>query len=134
MSRAASCGSSTGLADPVHASGRGGRNAGALGSGEEAGAGPAWLRHAYQLGMRPCSFLRMTGRLCPTCGMTTSFAWLVRGRIDRSWQANPAGCVLALLAVPLSVWLVLSAVANKPVGFQVALEAAAISVGCGRRS
>ena len=54
-----------------------------------------------QLGMRPCSFLRMTGRLCPTCGMTTSFAWVVRGRIDRSWQANPAGCVLALLSVPI---------------------------------
>jgi hypothetical protein len=70
-----------------------------------------------QLGMRPCSFLRMTGRLCPTCGMTTSFAWVARGRIDRSWQANPAGCVFALLSVPFSVWLVGSAVANRPAGF-----------------
>jgi hypothetical protein len=71
-----------------------------------------------QLGMRPCSFLRITGRLCPTCGMTTSFAWFVRGRIARSWQANPAGSVLALVSFPLSVWLVLSAVANKPAGFR----------------
>jgi len=69
-----------------------------------------------QLGMRPCSFLRMTGRLCPTCGMTTSLAWVVRGRVGRSWQANPAGCVLALLSVPLMVWLVCSAVANQPRG------------------
>jgi Protein of unknown function (DUF2752) len=71
-----------------------------------------------QLGMRPCSFLRMTGRLCPTCGMTTSFAWFVRGRIDRSWQANPAGSVVALVSFPLAVWLVLCATANKPVGFR----------------
>ena len=49
--------------------------------------------------------------------MTTSFAWVVRGRIDRSWQANPAGCVLALLSVPLAAWLVGSAVANRPAGF-----------------
>ena len=71
-----------------------------------------------QLGLRPCAFLTVTGRLCPTCGMTTSFAWLMRGRIDRSWQANPAGCLYALLTVPLIAWLVLSAVANQPVGFQ----------------
>jgi hypothetical protein len=70
-----------------------------------------------QLGMRPCSFLRMTGRPCPACGMTTSFAWYGRGRIDRSWRANPAGCVLAILSIPLVVWLVASAVANRPLGF-----------------
>jgi len=69
-----------------------------------------------QLGLRPCAFLAVTGRLCPTCGMTTSFAWLIRGRINRSWQANPAGCVYALLTVPLIAWLVSSAFANKPVG------------------
>jgi Protein of unknown function (DUF2752) len=69
-----------------------------------------------QLGLRPCAFLTVTGRLCPTCGMTTSFAWFYRGRIDRSWQANPAGCVYALLTVPLIAWLVLSAVANEQVG------------------
>ena len=71
-----------------------------------------------QLGMRPCSFLRMTGRPCPTCGMTTSFAWVVRGRIDRSWQANPAGCLLAVLSVPLAAWLFASAVANRSAGFR----------------
>jgi hypothetical protein len=50
--------------------------------------------------------------------MTTSFSWLTRGRIDRSWRANPAGCLYALLTVPLLSWLVWSAVANEPVGFQ----------------
>ena len=71
-----------------------------------------------QLGLPPCAFLAVTGRLCPTCGMTTSFAWLTRGRIDRSWQANPAGCLYALLTIPVVSWLVSSAVANQPLGFQ----------------
>ena len=42
----------------------------------------------------------------------------MRGRIDRSWRANPAGCLFALLSVPLIAWLVASAVANEPVGFR----------------
>ncbi len=71
-----------------------------------------------QLGLRSCAFLNATGRLCPTCGMTTSFAWLTRGRLDRSWQANPAGCVYALLSIPLIAWLVLSAAGDEPVGFR----------------
>jgi hypothetical protein len=69
-----------------------------------------------QLGLPPCIFATATGRLCPTCGMTTSFAWFARGRLDRSWQTNPAGCLLALLSVPIIVWLVASAVENHPVG------------------
>jgi hypothetical protein len=71
-----------------------------------------------QLGLRPCAFLTATGRLCPSCGMTTSYAWLARGQIDRSWNANPAGCLYALLSVPLIFWMVSSAIAKRPVGFQ----------------
>jgi hypothetical protein len=71
-----------------------------------------------QLGLLPCSFLAMTGRLCPTCGMTTAFAWMVRGDVVRSWQANPAGCLLALLSVPMIAWLVYVGVANEPIGFR----------------
>jgi hypothetical protein len=88
-----------------------------------------------QLGLPPCLFATVTGRLCPTCGMTTAFAWFARGRIDRSWQANPAGCLLALLAVPIIVWLVGSAVENHPIGFSsltsplVGLLVAAVVLG-----
>lgn len=71
-----------------------------------------------QLGIQPCAFATLTGRLCPTCGMTTAFAWFVRGRIDRSWQANPAGCLFALLTVPVIAWLVGSAFENQAVGFR----------------
>jgi Protein of unknown function (DUF2752) len=70
-----------------------------------------------QLGLRPCGFATVTGRLCPTCGMTTAFSWFVRGSLDRSWHANPAGCVFALLSIPLIAWLAGSAVSNRPIGF-----------------
>jgi hypothetical protein len=50
--------------------------------------------------------------------MTTSFAWMTRGNVVRSWNANPAGCVMALLTVPMIVWLVWSAVASEPIGFR----------------
>ncbi len=71
-----------------------------------------------QMGLKACAYLTTTGQLCPTCGMTTAFAWLVRGRIDRSWQANPAGCAIAILCVPLAAWLAASAVASEPVVFR----------------
>jgi hypothetical protein len=71
-----------------------------------------------QLGLRNCAFLTVTGRLCPTCGMTTSFAWFYRGQLGRAWHANPAGCLYALLTIPFMAWLVWSALANEPVGFR----------------
>jgi hypothetical protein len=50
--------------------------------------------------------------------MTTAFAWFVRGRVDRSWRANPAGCLFAVLSIPLSAWLLAGAVRAEPVGFR----------------
>src|SRR5207302_1856701 len=32
-----------------------------------------------QLGLPPCTFYLTFGRPCPACGMTTSWAWLLRG-------------------------------------------------------
>ena len=91
--------------------------AGLLGMAKTLEPDPRGFGTHTQLGLPPCTFATFTGRLCPTCGMTTSFAWFTRGRIDRSWQANPAGCLFALLTVPIIVWLVGSAVENQPVGF-----------------
>jgi hypothetical protein len=50
--------------------------------------------------------------------MTTAFAWFMRARLDRAWQANPAGCLFAVLTIPMMVWLVASAARDEPVGFQ----------------
>lgn len=67
-----------------------------------------------QLGLPACSFFRMTGNRCPACGMTTAFAWTVRGRIDRAWRANPAGTLLAGGSPLLILWLILSAASGRP--------------------
>jgi Protein of unknown function (DUF2752) len=58
------------------------------------------------LGLPPCTFYEQTGLPCPSCGMTTSFALLVRGDVWHSVQANSAGTMLAtvcLLAIPWSL-------------------------------
>ncbi len=49
-----------------------------------------------QLGFGKCGMLITTGLPCPTCGMTTAFAYAVRGRLIRAFLAQPAGLVLAL--------------------------------------
>jgi hypothetical protein len=87
-----------------------------------------------QLGLAPCAFALITGHRCPTCGMTTSFAWFARGRFDRSWRANPAGSVLAPACVALIPWLVAGAARGRPVGFRsldrplIALVVAAVTL------
>lgn len=52
-----------------------------------------------QLGMQPCAFLERTGIPCAGCGMTTSFAWLVRGNLAASFYTQPFGMVLGLLTI-----------------------------------
>lgn len=57
------------------------------------------------LRLPPCLFYRLTHVPCPLCGLTTSFALLIRGRMARAFLANPAG---PLLYLTLAAWLVLS--------------------------
>ena len=71
-----------------------------------------------QLGLPPCQFAWVTGQRCPSCGMTTAIAWFVRGRFDRSLQANPAGTVLAASAAALVPWLVAGAALGRTPGFR----------------
>src|SRR3954447_18121509 len=62
-----------------------------------------------QLGLYPCMFAQVTGSPCPSCGMMTSFAWFVRGRFDRSWQATAAESLLAPACAALIPWLLAGA-------------------------
>lgn len=50
-----------------------------------------------QMGFPPCQFLVTSNLPCPTCGMTTSFAWFVRGNWLASLYVQPMGFVLALI-------------------------------------
>jgi ABC-type transport system involved in cytochrome c biogenesis permease component len=92
--------------------------AGVLGLSRMLAPDPRGYGTHTQLGLKPCAFATLSGRLCPTCGMTTAYAWFVRGRIDRSWRANPAGCLLAVLSIPMMIWLLACAVRAGPLGFR----------------
>lgn len=66
-----------------------------------------------QLGLPPCSIQFLFGIPCPSCGMTTSFAWYIRGQWGLAWQANPAGFYLAVLCTLLIPWSLISAAGNR---------------------
>jgi len=56
------------------------------------------------LGLPPCTFYSQTGLPCPSCGMTTSFALLVRGDVWHSVQANFAGTLLGAMCLFVIPW------------------------------
>lgn len=51
-----------------------------------------------ELGLAPCHWLQVTGMPCPSCGMTTSWAWFARGNLTASFYIQPMGTVLAIIA------------------------------------
>ncbi|MGA9062420.1 MAG: DUF2752 domain-containing protein [Terracidiphilus sp.] len=61
-----------------------------------------------QLGLPPCNFLRLTHLPCPSCGLTTCFAWAVRFHFWKAFLANPFG-ILAFFGtvslIPVSIFL-----------------------------
>ena len=66
-----------------------------------------------QLGLGRCAFLAITGKPCPSCGMTTAFAWSVRGQWGSAWNANPAGSIIAPLCFLLVPWLLVVSISGK---------------------
>ena len=71
-----------------------------------------------QLGLPPCTFRSVVGVRCPSCGMTTSWAHMVRGQWKAAVATNTAGALLALLAAAASPWALLSAVRGEWTGFR----------------
>lgn len=79
-----------------------------------------WLKPAaaglgthQQLGLPPCTVRTLFDMRCPACGMTTSWAYFVRGHWMRACQANVGGFWLAVLNVVVSSWLLASAAAGR---------------------
>ena len=72
---------------------------------------PCPLGHGthQQLGLPPCTFWVLFGRPCPTCGMTTAWAHLVRGDWLSAFRANVGGTLLGILAIVAVPWLLGSA-------------------------
>lgn len=65
------------------------------------------------LGLPPCGAVVLWGIPCPSCGMTTSWAWFVRGDFWRSWATNPGGFLLAIFVVLMSGWMGISGLLNR---------------------
>lgn len=91
--------------------------AGALGGGLSVLLGVSlWLTPSAeglgthrQLGLPPCTIVQFYGVRCPACGMTTSWAHLVRGQLPSACRANTGGVLLGVLALCGAPWLVGSA-------------------------
>jgi hypothetical protein len=71
-----------------------------------------------QLGLPECGFRSATGMNCPHCGMTTSFAWFVRGQWRRSFQVNPSGLMLAISFLVLCPWFLAVAFRGRWIGIR----------------
>src|SRR5262249_43562376 len=80
-----------------------------------------------QLGLPPCSFLDVTGVPCPACGMTTSFALLVRADVPASLRANWVGTLLAAFCLCLVPWAAVSVARGRAL-FVRDLERAVVAV------
>jgi hypothetical protein len=84
---------------------------------------PRQMETHRQLGLPPCTFYQMTHVPCPSCGMTTSFALLIRGDVWNSLKANAVGTVLAAFCLLLIPWSLASSFLKRPV-FILSIERA----------
>jgi hypothetical protein len=55
---------------------------------------------------QPCTWVALTGKPCPTCGMTTAFAHAADGHLIASVLAQPMGAALALVSAT-GFWIAL---------------------------
>jgi hypothetical protein len=74
---------------------------------------PSGMGTHQGLGLPPCSFILWFGQRCPACGMTTSWAYLLRGQVLLSAQTNTGGMLLAMFSIALAPWMVTSAVRGR---------------------
>ena len=66
-----------------------------------------------RLGLPPCSFLQAFGSPCPSCGMTTAWAHVVRGQWLMAVEANVGGALLAMSALGFVPWCLAAAVRGR---------------------
>ena len=56
------------------------------------------------------------GVRCPSCGMTTSWSYMVRGQPLNALRSNAGGAVLAISAMIATPWLLTASVRGKWLG------------------
>ena len=70
----------------------------AIGAGMLMTPSPTGMGTHTGFGLPPCGMLVMTGRPCPTCGVTTSFVFAAHGRFGEALVNQPFGLVVFALA------------------------------------
>jgi len=90
---------------------------------------PLTMATHTQLGMEACNMVVLTGKPCPACGMTTSFALLIHGDVRASLRANWVGTVLALFWLALIPWALVSVFRGRLWGFRNGELFVAVAVG-----
>jgi len=74
---------------------------------------PQGLGTHEQLGLPPCTFRLLFGLRCPSCGMTTSWAYALHGQPRAALAANAGGLTLCVVALLLAPYLLISAARGK---------------------
>jgi hypothetical protein len=77
---------------------------------------PRGLGTHQRLGLPPCTFQVVFAMRCPSCGMTTAWAHLVRGQIGAACGANVGGLLVGLVALLLGPWALLSGLCGRWLG------------------
>jgi hypothetical protein len=63
---------------------------------------PAGHGTHQQLGLPPCTIYYLTGRPCPSCGLTTSVSAILHGQFGLAWRANPTGFLIVAAATAIA--------------------------------
>ncbi len=66
---------------------------------------PTGLGTHTELHLPPCGFYMVFHKPCPSCGMTTSFAWMMHGHPVKAIKTQPAG--VAVFLAGLAAWFYL---------------------------
>lgn len=62
-----------------------------------------------QLGLAACAFYSWTGLPCPSCGMTTAWAYAADGEWRHALAANAGGAILCGFVAVTTAWSIASA-------------------------
>ena len=60
---------------------------------------PSGVGTHAQVGLSPCSLYTLTGVPCPTCGMTTALAHMMRLQVLEAFHAQPFGVIVFMGAL-----------------------------------
>lgn len=75
---------------------------------------PSGLGSHTQLHLPPCGFYEVFHKPCPSCGMTTAFAWMMHLHPVEAFHAQPAGAAVFLSALFLFLYLPCAWARRKP--------------------